>query len=70
MTKRYITKKLYKQYNKIMSTTKTITVPEQWSEVKYKDYYRFVKSIEGQEEDNKAVMEMALQYLCNLDVAD
>ena len=53
-----------------MSTTKTITVPEKWSEVKYKDYYRFVKSIEGQEEDNKAVMEMALQYLCNLDVAD
>ena len=53
-----------------MSTTKTITVPEQWSEVKYKDYYRFVKSVEGQEEDNKLVMEMALQYLCNLDVAD
>ncbi len=53
-----------------MSTTKTITVPTEWKDVKYKDYYRFVKSIEGQEGDNKAVMEMALQYLCNLDVAD
>ena len=53
-----------------MSTTKTITVPEKWSEVKYKDYLRFIRSIEGSEEDNKLVMEMALQYLCSLDIAD
>ena len=50
-----------------MSTTKTITVPEKWSEVKYKDYYRFVKSVEGvDEEDQNTIVEMALLYLCGL----
>ena len=53
-----------------MTKTKTITIPESWSEVKYKDYYRFIQSIEGQEEDNDVVMSMALQYLCGLNVED
>lgn len=47
-----------------------INIPTEWSDVRYKDYYRFVKSIEGNEEDNKLVMDMALQYLCGLNVED
>ena len=50
--------------------TKEITIPTEWKDIKYKDYLRFVESIKGQEEDMKVVTEMALQYLCSLDVAD
>jgi hypothetical protein len=53
-----------------MAKNKTVNIPESWSEVKYKDYYRFIKSIEGQEEDNELVVEMCLLYLCNLNTQD
>lgn len=50
--------------------SKTITIPESWSEVSYKDYYRFIQAIEGQEEDEQLVTEMCLQYICNLHTED
>lgn len=47
-----------------------VTIPENWSEVKYSTYYRFIEAIKEEEENTKLVIEMALLYLCNVDPKD
>lgn len=53
-----------------MSKSKKLYIPEQWSEIKYKDFYRFITSIKDQEDDEQLVLEMCLQYLCNISTDD
>lgn len=53
-----------------MKKTITVSIPEDWKEVPFTKYLRFIETIRDSEDDHELVLAVALQHLCNLSIRD